>query len=590
MQTIGQRLRQARLQKELTFEKAFEDTRIRVAYLEALEDDNLAVLPSPVQARGYLRNYAQYLDLDVDQLLQEMRAEPHGEVEIIGPADEVVPEVEPPPAIDTFQPFEIAEPLPTVEEQLQITEEQPTPEAEPLPAKPARRKKAVAQSGDEDVPPKRRGRKKVAPEIEGSVADAQVDSNVPPFASEETLAEAVEEAVASEPELAVEEASVEMPEAEAGSDSLWQSWMSRLNRVIAARSRRRTLDVRDQVVADSFRETSEPVPFPNASEESQELPVLQSKQIFKEIGMELRERRELLSLHLEEVERNTHVRAHYLDALERGAMDELPSTVQTRGMLSNYATFLDLDVDALMLRFADALQAGLRERNPQVAVRKPGAPLVTNSNTSIRSFIAGDMIFGIGIAILLIGFSVWAVNRVLTLQNERAQPQPTAPSISDVLLASPEVQPSTATVEALPAVIPGEATVTLVIPTQDLDVSVQLNLIAVERTFLRVTVDGEEVFNGRTVPGTAYPFQAENEIEVLAGSGAAIRTVYNGRDLGLMGAFGQVINMIFSSEEIITPTALASPTSEIPVETETPVPTLTLEATQTPAPTSTVSP
>ena len=48
-------------------------------------------------------------------------------------------------------------------------------------------------------------------------------------------------------------------------------------------------------------------------------------------------------------------------------MDELPSTVQTRGMLSNYATFLDLDVDALLLRFADALQARHRERNPAKA-------------------------------------------------------------------------------------------------------------------------------------------------------------------------------------------------------------------------------
>ena len=75
MQTIGQKLKQAREAKRLTFEKVFEATRIRVPYLQALEADDLSAMPSPVQARGYLRNYAEYLGLNFDQLLDEMRAE-----------------------------------------------------------------------------------------------------------------------------------------------------------------------------------------------------------------------------------------------------------------------------------------------------------------------------------------------------------------------------------------------------------------------------------------------------------------------------------------------------------------------------------
>jgi hypothetical protein len=199
------------------------------------------------------------------------------------------------------------------------------------------------------------------------------------------------------------------------------------------------------------------------------------------------------------------------------------------------------------------------------------------------------MIFGIGIAVLLVGFSIWGVSRVLTIQSQR-QIQPTAPSISDVLLASPDPAQFTTTPELLPAQIPG-ATVTIVIPTQNLDVNVQVNLVAVERTYMRVTVDGEEVFNGRVVPGTAYPYQAETQIEVLVGSGAAIRTVYNGRDLGLMGTFGQVVNNIYLAEEVITPTALPSPTltSTVPV-TATVAPTSTATPTSTPAPSNTSSP
>src|SRR5690606_2672568 len=140
-----------------------------------------------------------------------------------------------------------------------------------------------------------------------------------------------------------------------------------------------------------------PLPEPEGSYqvEAAPQPHADSSQILREIGRVLRQRRELLSLHFDEIERNTHVKAHYLDALERGALDELPSTVQTRGMLANYATFLDLDVDALLLRFADALQARHRERNPHKPARKPGQPILANM-PPVRSFMAGDLIFGVG--------------------------------------------------------------------------------------------------------------------------------------------------------------------------------------------------
>src|ERR1051325_394574 len=87
--TVGQRLKTKREEKRLTLEKVFEATRIRVQYLQALETDDLSVMPSPVQARGYLRNYAEYLGLDVEQMLEQMRLMNAQQTsgEVIGPAD-----------------------------------------------------------------------------------------------------------------------------------------------------------------------------------------------------------------------------------------------------------------------------------------------------------------------------------------------------------------------------------------------------------------------------------------------------------------------------------------------------------------------
>src|ERR671939_511128 len=88
-QTIGQRLKAEREEQRLTLEKVFEATRIRVQYLQALEADDLSVMPSPVQARGYLRNYAEYLGFDVERILRELHEQnaQQDSEEVIGPAD-----------------------------------------------------------------------------------------------------------------------------------------------------------------------------------------------------------------------------------------------------------------------------------------------------------------------------------------------------------------------------------------------------------------------------------------------------------------------------------------------------------------------
>ncbi|MRR52342.1 MAG: hypothetical protein EG825_15775, partial [Rhodocyclaceae bacterium] len=96
---------------------------------------------------------------------------------------------------------------------------------------------------------------------------------------------------------------------------------------------------------------------------------LQSQAILKEIGVTLRQRRESISLSLSDVEHYTRLRQHYLRALEEGRIDDLPSAVQGRGMLSNYAEFLNLDVEALLGRFADALQARRIELQPAAQQR-----------------------------------------------------------------------------------------------------------------------------------------------------------------------------------------------------------------------------
>lgn len=64
MTQLGNLLRETREHQGLTLEEVEEAIRIRRHLLEALEENNVKVFPSPVITRGMIRNYAKFLKLD----------------------------------------------------------------------------------------------------------------------------------------------------------------------------------------------------------------------------------------------------------------------------------------------------------------------------------------------------------------------------------------------------------------------------------------------------------------------------------------------------------------------------------------------
>ncbi|MCK6585274.1 MAG: helix-turn-helix domain-containing protein, partial [Anaerolineales bacterium] len=100
-ETIGQRLKREREARYISLEKAAEETRIRRAFLQALEADDFSVMPSAAQGRGFLRNYAEYLGVDIDELIAEIQRNPIPPVEVSGPLPQVnLSETELPPLVD----------------------------------------------------------------------------------------------------------------------------------------------------------------------------------------------------------------------------------------------------------------------------------------------------------------------------------------------------------------------------------------------------------------------------------------------------------------------------------------------------------
>ena len=74
LQTLGALLRERREQRSATLADVEKGTRIRQKYLAAIEADEWHLLPGEVVGRGFLRNYANFLRLDADSLLERRRA------------------------------------------------------------------------------------------------------------------------------------------------------------------------------------------------------------------------------------------------------------------------------------------------------------------------------------------------------------------------------------------------------------------------------------------------------------------------------------------------------------------------------------
>jgi len=71
MQTIGERLEEARKRKGVSVREAAEATKIRSDYLQKFEANSFDLDLPPLYIRGFMRSYARYLDLDQERFIAE---------------------------------------------------------------------------------------------------------------------------------------------------------------------------------------------------------------------------------------------------------------------------------------------------------------------------------------------------------------------------------------------------------------------------------------------------------------------------------------------------------------------------------------
>jgi cytoskeletal protein RodZ len=257
-----------------------------------------------------------------------------------------------------------------------------------------------------------------------------------------------------------------------------------------------------------------------------------------DIGAQLRQAREARGLSLEQVHKATRVKRAFLEAIEAGRLEELPGPVQARGFVRSYAGAVGLDPDALLTQFDSLLrEAGAAaRRSPSVS---PPAPKTSPGRSTLPLPLS---VLVVGALIL---FAIGALLIARAFGREAPAPTPTLPA-SVPLSTSRTTGPT---------------------PAPPVTIGVSLTLTAGEHVWVRVSHDGLTAFEGILQPESSHTWQAQQQVIVETGNGAALSAAVNGRDFGLLGARGRVVVRAWGAEGEVTPAPTAAPAPPEPTPT-----------------------
>ena len=350
------------------------------------------------------------------------------------------------------------------------------------------------------------------------------------------------------------------------------------------------------------------------------------------LGQQLCAVRHERELSLDDVARATRIRRHVLESIESGEFDPSLTDMQLRGFLRNYAAFLRLDLDAMLEAYRQMQmnnqnrRFGLfKSRQPEAPTAIPVVPLHHNpptppqpisrvsrgiSSTALQSqeMNAGDNSGGRSILRMLLGFimgisllAVVAIAGLMALgqflEQETGADNPESPLMVEEQENTPtagnELPPKFG--DASPTPLPTQTAqsaggILISTPNQP-DMtgadSISIGVEANQRSWLRLTVDGQVEYESILRPGTGLQFKAQQSITLRTSNAAGLNVVVNNQSLGTLGGRGELYEQTFTlgeaaapglAPQVTTPQGESMPDANLP----TPIPTPPLIATDVP--------
>ncbi len=296
------------------------------------------------------------------------------------------------------------------------------------------------------------------------------------------------------------------------------------------------------------------------------------------VGDKLRRERERQGLTIKDVEQGTSIRALYIEAIENGEWETLPGDVYTKGFIRNVATFLNIDANACVAEYTAETSEASAEPIAEEGTAAVGEKTVGATDGGVK--VSPDFGRNIGskqrrqtglMAVMGLIVICGAAYLFMTAddgkQATKIRPNENATVTAEQTAPVKPAEAPAVNAATKPAVTPAadNKSATSSVETNKNDDKnkqqtaksanaaqnkngVELTATFNDRCWMKVVADGAVIYEGTVEKGNTMSWKGNERIAITAGNAGALSVTHNGKNVGQVGAYGEVVNRTFTKE------------------------------------------
>ena len=249
------------------------------------------------------------------------------------------------------------------------------------------------------------------------------------------------------------------------------------------------------------------------------------------LGEILRNEREKQNLTIKDIERDTSIRALYIESIEKAEYDVLPGEVYLKGFIKTYANYLNLDGTEMLKKYYEEKNAALpQEEIPVPETVKPQiVPPIASIKNDFKERVeqsrkTQQVLIGVVLAGLVVGGLYWG----LSSDDSSEKTGTKAPAAT---VAVPPVKEKAAAA-----------------PEKKYE-GVELTAHFKGKCWTKVIADDKTIYEGTPKDGEYLSWKADKEMIMTVGNAGAVQVTYNGKSLGEIGKTGDVLTKKFTNQK-----------------------------------------
>lgn len=249
-------------------------------------------------------------------------------------------------------------------------------------------------------------------------------------------------------------------------------------------------------------------------------------ELFAEIGLKLRAVRESKGLTLQQISSSTRINLAFLEKIEKGELEGLPTVTFVRGFVRNFMQILDLEDPEIL---DDLKRIGEAAAAAEDAAQGPG---YYNALAEDDSLPIGKIVIAI-IALLVIAWAGYLIYRVVA-DDEGAQESAEVESVeTQVTQTEPAPAEREQAVEESDEAPDDLASTAEVTPAPPVEVRPGLRLMVrgLESTWVRVSVDRGQPVDVMVRAAETLEWDGNEEFRLTVGKSHGVSVYLNGEDV-----------------------------------------------------------